>query len=102
MPNNNYQVRLLTVAEEDLTEIITYIALENPTATNTIADKIEKNLLLLSENPHLGRIPRDEEIKNLGYRYLIVQNYIVLYTIEENTIWIHRILHSSRDYKTFL
>ncbi len=102
MPNNNYQVRLLTVAEEDLTEIITYIALENPIAANTIADKIEKNLLLLSENPHLGRIPRDEEIKNLGYRYLIVQNYIVFYTIEENTIWIHRILHSYRDYKTFL
>ena len=102
MPNNNYQVRLLTVAEEDLTEIITYIALENPIAANTIADKIEKNLLLLSENPHLGRIPRDKEIKNLGYRYLIVQNYIVFYTIEENTIWVHRILHSSRDYKTFL
>jgi addiction module RelE/StbE family toxin len=102
MPNNNYQVRLLTVAEEDLTEIITYIALENPTATNTIADKIEKHLSLLAENPHLGRIPRDKEIKNLGYRYLIVQNYIVFYTIEKNTIWIHRILHSSRDYKTFL
>ncbi len=28
MPNNNYQVRLLTVTEEDLTEIITYIAVE--------------------------------------------------------------------------
>jgi len=102
MPNNNYPVRLLTVAEEDLTEIITYIAIENPTAANTIADKIEKNMLLLSENPHLGRIPRDEEIKNLGYRYLIVQNYIIFYTIEKNTIWIHRILHSSQDYKLFL
>ena len=102
MPNNNYQVRLLTVAEEDLTEIITYIALENPIAANTIADKIEKNLLSLAENPHLGRIPRDEEIKNLGYRYLIVQNYILFYTIEKTTIWIHRVLHSSRDYKTFL
>jgi plasmid stabilization system protein ParE len=102
MPKNNYQVRLLTVAEEDLTETITYIAMENPSAANKIADKIEKNLSLLSKNPHLGRIPRDEEIKNLGYRYLIVQNYIVFYTIEENTIWIHRILHNSRDYKTFL
>ena len=102
MPNNNYQVRLLSIAEEDLTEIIIYIAMENPTAANRIADKIEKNMLLLYKNPHLGRIPRDEEIKELGYRYLIVENYIIFYTIEKNIIWIHRILHSSRDYKLFL
>ncbi|MCF6268200.1 MAG: type II toxin-antitoxin system RelE/ParE family toxin [Melioribacteraceae bacterium] len=102
MPKSKFQVRLLTIAEEDLTEIITYIAIENPIAAITIADKIEKSLILLSENPLLGRIPRDEEIKNLGYRYLIVQNYILFYTIEKQTIWIHRILHSARDYKLFL
>ena len=102
MPADKYQIRLLRIAEEDFTEILKFIADDNPTAAESIATKIEKNLELLSDNPHLGRIPRDEEIRNLGYRYIIVQNYIIFYTIEEKTIVIHRILHGARDYKIFL
>jgi len=102
MPADKYQIRLLRIAEEDLTEIISFIADDNPIAASTIIDKIEKNIELLSKNPLLGRIPRDEEIKNLGYRYIIVQNYIVFYTIEERTIFIHRILHGARNYKSLL
>ena len=102
MPTDKYQIRLPLIAEEDLTEIISFIAADNPIAANSLADKIEKNIELLSENPMLGRIPRDEDIKNLGYRYIIVQNYIVFYTIEEKTIFVHRILHGARNYNTIL
>lgn len=102
MSKTKYQIRLLNVAEEDFTEIVSYIAADNPNAANTLANKIEKNLELLSNNPKLGRIPRDEEIRNLGYRYIIIQNYIVFYTMDEKTILVHRILHSARNYKTLL
>ena len=102
MPIDKYEIRFLGIAEEDFVEIISYIAADNPTAAETIANNIEKNINLLSENPELGRIPRDEDIKNLGYRYIIIQNYIVFYTIEERTIFIHRILHSARDYRSIL
>ena len=102
MPADKYQVRLLSIAEEDFTEIVSYIAADNPSAADVIANKIEKNLELLSDNPDLGRIPREEEIRNLGYKYLIVQNYVIFYTIEEKTIFIHRILHGARNYKTLL
>ena len=102
MPADKFQIRLLRIAEEDFTEIIRFISDDNPNAAEAMATKIEKNLELLSGNPSLGRIPRDEEIKNLGYRYLVVQNYIVFYTIEERTILIHRILHGARNYKSLL
>jgi toxin ParE1/3/4 len=102
MPANKYKIRLLRTAEEDFTEIISFIAADNPAAAEAIANKIEKNIELLSGNPILGRIPRDEDIKNLGYRYIIVQNYIVFYTVEEKTIFIHRILHGARNYKSLL
>lgn len=102
MPVDKYQIRLLSIAEEDFTEIISFIASDNPVAAETLACKIEKNLELLTKNPKLGRIPREEEIRNLGYRYLIVQNHLIFYTIEEKTIFIHRILHGARDYKTIL
>ncbi len=102
MPTNKYQIRLLSIAEEDFTEIISFIAADNPTAADGIASDIEKNLELLSINPNLGRIPREEELRSLGYRYLIVKNYLIFYTMEERTIFIHRILHGARNYKTLL
>ncbi len=102
MPANKYQIRLLKIAEEDFTEIISFIADDNLDAAKNLADKIEKDLKLLSENPYLGRVPRDEEIKNLGYRFLIVQTYIVFYTIEDTSILVHRILHQARNYKSLL
>ena len=98
----NYQIRLLEIAEEDLSEIITYIAADNNEAAVSLSDKIENNLELLCANPFIGRVPRDEEIKNNGYRYLIIENYIIFYTIEEKTILVHRILHGARNYKILL
>ena len=102
MPADKYQIRLLRIAEEDFTEIVKFIVDDNPTAAEAMANKIEKNLELLSDNPHLGRIPRDEDIRNLGYRYIIVTNYIIFYTIEVRTVLIHRILHGARNYKSLL
>jgi toxin ParE1/3/4 len=86
------------LAEVDLTEIITYIASDRPSAAEKLAARIEKNLQLLASNPRLGRIPTDEELLRLGYRYLVVENYLIFYTIEPKTILVHRILHGARDY----
>jgi len=93
-----YTVRLLRVAEDDLTEIITYIAADRPSAAETVLLKIEKNLALLSKNPRLGRIPKEEELEQSGYRYLVILDYLVFYTIEGKSIYVHRILHGARDY----
>jgi toxin ParE1/3/4 len=95
-----YAIRLLRIAEEDLFEIINYIAADRPSAADALATKIEKNLNLLSKNPQLGRIPNEEELIRLGYRYLVVQNYLIFYAVEEQIIYVHRILHGARDYLT--
>jgi toxin ParE1/3/4 len=97
-----YAIKLLRAAEEDFTEIVTYIAAENPSAAEKMATKIEKNISLLSHNPYLGRIPEDEELVRLGYRFLVVQNYLIFYTLEEHTIFIYCIIHGARDYLRIL
>ena len=94
----DHEIRLLSIAEEDLLEIVTYIAIERPSAANAIADKIEKTLLRLTKQPFLGRVPNDENLSEMGYRHLVVDNYLIFYTDEEKTIWVHRILHGARDY----
>jgi len=97
-----YSLRLLRIAEDDLTEIVTYIAADQPSAAEALASKIEKNLALLSKHPYLGRIPKEEDLASLGYRYLVVDRYLVFYTIEEATVLVHRILHGARDYLRLL
>ena len=102
MAKDKYQVRLLKIAEEDFSEIVSYIGNDNIKAANELANMFEINYDFLSINPLLGRIPRDEEIKNMGYRYLIVQNYLIFYSIGEKSILIHRIIHGARNYKDIL
>jgi toxin ParE1/3/4 len=93
-----YTIRLLRVAEEDLAEIVFYIAADRPTAANRIGSKIEKNLRLLLHNPYLGRLPSDRRLMELGYRYLVVEDYSIFYTIEDQHILVHRILHGVRNH----
>ena len=102
MSKNNYSIRLLSIAEEDFTEIISFIAIDNTKAALNLADKIEKNLELLADNPLLGKLPSDSDLKLLGYRYLVIENYLIFYTIEKRTILIHRMLHGARNYKSLL
>lgn len=102
MNQPKYTVRLLKVAEEDFKEVITYIALDNLSAAETTANKIEKRLSNLAAHPFLGKIPDEEELGSIGYRFLVVQNYLIFYTIEEQVILVHRIIHGARDYLNLL
>ncbi|MCK9410479.1 MAG: type II toxin-antitoxin system RelE/ParE family toxin [Bacteroidetes bacterium] len=102
MAKSKYTVRLLSTAERDFNEIIDYVLLENTSAAISIADKIESNLQFLENNHQLGRIPNDEELLLLGYRYLIVLDYLIFYKIEDTVIIVYRILHGARNYKSLL
>jgi toxin ParE1/3/4 len=92
-----HTVRLLRAAEDDFTEIVSYVAAERPAAAESLAQKIESSLRLLAANPYLGRVPKDAALLDLGYRFLIVQNYLIFYVVEERTIFVHRIVHGARD-----
>ena len=102
MSKKKYNVRLLGKAEQDIHEITAYISKDNPSAAINLVDKIDNRLDKLSENPELGKIPFDKDIKKYGYRYLVIDSYLIFYSIESYTIWVHRILHGARDYKNLL
>lgn len=102
MKRRNYAVRLLRAAEDDFTEIVTYIAAQRPAGAEALAQRVEKSLKLLAVNPYLGRVPNDPSLVDLGYRYLVVENYLIFYVREERTILVHRIIHGARDYRGLL
>lgn len=90
------------MAEEDLDEIVAYVAMDSLKPGLKLAERIESDLASLSSFPELGRIPRDSDLREAGYRYLIVADYLVFYRVEKRTVIVHRILHGARDYKDLL
>lgn len=95
-------IRLIRPAEEDLTEIYEYIASDNPLAAERLLLRVEKDLHALAPRPMLGPVPRDPDIAQLGYRYLVMGGYLAIHKIEGSQISIHRILHGARDYSEIL
>ena len=100
--SGKYTVRLLPITEEDLDEIVAHVASDNLRTAVKLADRIESDLTTLSSFPELGRIPRDSDLREAGYRHLMVADYLVFYTIDKRTIIVHRILHGARSYKGLL
>ncbi|MDP4159429.1 MAG: type II toxin-antitoxin system RelE/ParE family toxin, partial [Bacillota bacterium] len=87
-------------AEKDLTEILDYIQIDNPTTALNFLDIIDKAISKLAYFPYLGHTPKDQRLILLKYRMLEVENYLVFYVVldEEEVVEIRRILHGKRKY----
>ena len=97
-----YEIRYLSTAENDLVDILEYIKKDNPTAAVSQLEKFDKSISHLASNPFLGVVPKDERLKKLGYRMLIVDKYLVFYVVKTKTVQIRRIIHGARRYSFLL
>ena len=97
MPSSKYTVRLLSIAEQDLVDLVSYVAAENSRAAAEVLDHIEAHLEALQSHPFVGRVPHNPKLTALGYRVLVIDNYLVFYKVKGNAVLVHRILHGARD-----
>ncbi|MDR4468421.1 MAG: type II toxin-antitoxin system RelE/ParE family toxin [Nitrospira sp.] len=97
MSTGKFTLRLLSLAEQDFTDIIEYVASENLTAAHRIADRIEQDLQRLQQYPFLGKVPADPKLAKLGYRVLLVEEYLIFYKARGKTVLVYRIIHGARD-----
>lgn len=93
-----YSIRYLSTAEKDLDETFDYIFKDNPAAAHLLLDKFDKSISNLMSNPLLGVIPNDPRLGRLGYRMLIVDNYLVFYVIKKHIVQIRHVIHGARQY----
>jgi len=80
-----FKIRYLSTAENDLDDIFDYIMRDNPSAAGSLLEKFDHSISQLAINPEIGVIPKDERLKKLGYRMLIVGKYLVFYVVKANT-----------------
>ena len=102
MKIDRYAVRWLSIAEQDFQDILLYIAADNISAADRLAQKIERSLQRLVRHPYLGKVPVDYSLAAMGYRTIVIEDYLVFYKIKGKTVLIHRIVHGARDLGSLL
>lgn len=88
---DKYNVKLNPRAFRDLDDIFAYIALEKLSLENAKGqtDRIRKKLKTLESFPQAHQERMEGRYAGKNYRQLIIDNYIAIYRIDEETKTIH-------------
>lgn len=82
-------------ARQDLRDIFTYIAEDNPNAARTLLNEIKERAVLLQDNPSLGRLGRIEDTREL---VLTGTSFILPYRVKDLQIQILAVLHGAKQW----
>jgi toxin ParE1/3/4 len=85
-------------ASEDLLDIWSFIARDNPEAADRVEAAVYRACDLLADSPLAGRTRKD--ITSFPLRFWVVHpysNYLIVYDPEKQPLQIIRILHGARD-----
>ena len=101
-----YSVHITDIAEEEILTTVKYIAdvLKAPIAAHNLLDEIEKYENLLEDTPNIFSFVPDEYLRAKRIKYVMVKNYMMFYTINENekTVDVIRFLYGRREWKRIL
>jgi addiction module RelE/StbE family toxin len=99
----NYQVIWSGTAENDLMEIVEYIAADNPSNALKIFQKIKKKASGLYLCPKRGRIVPELKAQGiLQYRELIISPWRIIYRIWEENVYVLSVIDSRQNIEDVL
>jgi len=101
MAEKTYAVQILDPAQGELEEIARlYLSLVGAESARRITNKIYDALGQLTRFPLSGPPMREAELRNLGYRFLAVEKYIVIYRLIGDTVFVYHVFDGRSDYPT--
>ena len=98
----SYNVKIYPAAKQDLLDIVDYLNTLSADAALRYYDLLTEQIASLSNMPERCPRPKDLALAAKGYRYLIVEKYLVFYVVVGNTVQIRRIIYGRRDYTSLL
>lgn len=104
METGKYKLSILPLFEEDLNEIVDYIALrlENPIAARTLVDDVEKALIERTYCAEAFEPYYSLRERELPYYRIYVRNYVIFYVVKGDVMEVRRILYSRCDLKNLI
>ncbi len=101
--SHKYDIIWAGVAENDLRDIIEYIAIDSPANTLKALEKVKKRASSLYTLPERGRIvPELQDQGILLYRDLIVPPWRIIYRISEMKVYVLSVLDARQNVEDIL
>ena len=99
----NYSVLWSSAAENDLKNILEYVAMDNPGNAIAILRRIKAKALHLNSLPERGRIvPELMDQGILTYRELVIPPWRLIYRISNQNVYVLSVLDSRRNVEDIL
>ncbi len=99
MAKRKTAVKILAPAQREIEEIIVvYRRLSGLDSAQRLAGNLYKAFGRLADFPLSGLVLADKELQLSGYRYLLVEEYLVIYRIIEDVAYIYHAVHGATDY----
>ena len=98
-----FKVHWAGIAEEDLKNIILYIAEDSPTNARNIFEKIKETASSLTHFPERGRIVPELHDQGVSlYRELIVTPWKIVYRISDKKVYVLSVIDSRQNVEDIL
>ncbi|SDY92483.1 Plasmid stabilization system protein ParE [Evansella caseinilytica] len=99
-----YKLSISPEAKDDLVKIKSNISKErcNTHAAVNLVTKITRKIRGLTEHPEIGAPLSSVLDIQTDFRFLVCNNYLIFYRLENRTIYVSRILYSRRNYMRIL
>ncbi len=100
MEKNRYEIRYTETFKKDIERVFKYIVnvLKNNIAAENLVQLIEKEIKKRSENPESFKVFKRRQKGNLKWYRIIVNSYVIFYTVDNNIVTFRRFLYSRRNF----
>ena len=97
--SKSYELKILPEAIDDIYDIELWYTLNFSKETG---EKVRKSILntieTLQDFPNLGTTTPDEVLNSMGYRQILSRNHVIIYAIQDFTIFIYHVANTRVDY----
>lgn len=104
MQKSSYKIQYFSFFENELDEIIYYISkvLKSQKAAEDLLEKVEKAIKERSKSPASYELYKSNKKRNFLWYRIYVKNFIIFYTIENDTMKVAHIIYSKRDFERYI
>jgi toxin ParE1/3/4 len=94
-----FKIKFLKPALNDIEQIADYhLMMVGHKSAEKITDSILDKINLLEEHPFVGSEHPDSFLQKQGYRKLICGDYVCVYKLVNDIVYIYRVVHGATDY----
>ncbi|MDR2922787.1 MAG: type II toxin-antitoxin system RelE/ParE family toxin, partial [Treponema sp.] len=88
----------------DVKSTVNYIrnTLQAPAASERLKDEIKRTYKNLKQNPFMYPVVPSNDLASMGFRFIMVKNYMLFYIVEEKQVNIIRFLYGRRNWINIL